>query len=171
MLKTCVDVFMDAQQRRLSFPLPSGAYKIHEGIRSLQAIGATVKTIQDKIINGKPFRQNEHLGCCLGYERGSYLKSVPKRISWYLGYDILPGIAALHGNGWDSNQVRSAHEQADNSASSLIARCDNYQRLIKPSIKVEYDAMQTGDSVLLDLILRAIFIGERALKFCDNEAA
>lgn len=171
MLKTCVNVFLYAQQRRLSFPLAAGAYKIDEGIRSLQSIGGTIETIQDKIITGKRFGYNEHLGCCLGFERGMYLKSVPKRISETLGYDILPGIAALSGDGWNAICVKSAYKHAYNEARHTISKCDDYHELIKSGISLEYEAMQNGDSILLDLIRSAVLIGEKALKCCDNETA
>lgn len=170
MLTTCADVFTEAQKRRLSFPLSAGAYKIDEGIRSLQSIGGTIETIQEKIVTRKRFGYNEHLGCCLGFERGSYLKSVPKRISETLGYDILPGIAALRGDGCDAMLVQSAYKQAYNEALHTILRCDDYHELIKSSISVEYEAMRNGNSILFDLIRSAIFIGEKASKFCDDEA-
>lgn len=101
----CHDAFTAGQTFRKRVPLSAGAYKIDEAVDRLARLRQCVETISDKIRRGEKFGEYEEIYGCLGRERGTYLKRMPKLIANTLSEMILPGIAKLTANGVPSSEV------------------------------------------------------------------
>ena len=78
-------------------------------------------------------------------ERGTYLKSLPARLAERIGYDILPGIAALEGDGVPKAEVQRLVRRAETDAQRLIAECEALRLRLKGGIEHEYRAMRQNE--------------------------
>jgi hypothetical protein len=88
----------------------------------------------------------------MAYERGSYLKSIPVRLAELVGHKVLPGIAALEGDGIPRAEVIRLKHRAEIDAHQLPADCEAARLRLKGGILQEYAAMRRGKSYLSKLI-------------------
>lgn len=112
-------------------------------------------TVAKRIQFGGTFRANEIIGPCLACmadESGTCLKSLPAYLAKLIGYDILPAIAALEGDGVSKSEVPRLLSHAETDAKRLISDCEAIRLRLKGGIKQEYEAMRQGQSHLIDLI-------------------
>jgi len=167
----CHDAFTAGQAFRQTVPLRAGAYKIGDTMRRLTRLRRCVETIANKVRRGDKFGEYEDLHCCLGHERGAYLKDMPKLIANTLGEAILPGIAELAADGVPPSEVARAYRQAERDVQGLLWDCEKAHQRLQRDIRHEYTAMRQGGSHLLDLLRQAEAIGQRALDLVDAHNA
>ena len=167
----CHDAFTAGQAFRQNVPLSAGAYKIGDAMRRLARLRRCVETIADKVKRGEKFRAYEDLHCCLGHERGAYLKDMPKLIANALGEAILPGIAELAADGVSPSEVVRAYGQAERDVQALLWDCEKAHQRLGQGISHEYTAMRQRGSHLLELLRQAEAIGQRALDLVDAHNA
>lgn len=79
------------------------------------------------------------------------MKSVPQRIYLLLGHDILPSIAALHGDGVSAGDVQTLKAFADREANGIIWSAQSAHDLLQSGIQHEYGAQIAGESYLNSL--------------------
>lgn len=102
----CRDAFDYGQDLRRQPPLNSGRCNIEEVAKWLSDMRQTLDGIAEITCRRGFYPKRTHLPCCLPSERAIFLKSVPQRICLLLGHDILPSIAALHGDGVSAGESR-----------------------------------------------------------------
>ena len=102
----CVLAFDKKQKERKQYPLRSGKYKLDEVGQTLDKILRGFDNIVD-YRNGKnrqPYGQVD-LGGFLACEMHTRLRNVPTMLSEILGEKVLPGVAALTGDGFPAPDV------------------------------------------------------------------
>lgn len=151
-LQTCNDAFAAARAERLKHPLNEGLFKLDAALRDIEDWQKLVATISGRVRAGDKFDADECLGPCMAHERGAYLKGLPARLAWLIGYMILPGIAALGGDGVPKAEVQSLVRRAEADAQRLLADCESVRCRLKLGIDTEYRAMRRSGSLLLDLL-------------------
>lgn len=151
-MPTCHDIFNAARAERAKYPLTHGQYKLAEAVHMIDRWRDLITTITERVRTGGKFGQDEYLGPCMAYERGTYLKSIPARLAGLLGYTILPAIAALEGDGLPNAQVQRLLRCAETDAQRLIDACEALRLRLKGGINQEYDAMHKGESALFQLL-------------------
>lgn len=161
----CRDAFNVAQQRRARVPLRSGKYKIGEAMQELDRMGDTVGAIAHRFQSRKGFPENEPLGGCTSDDKDAYVLAVPLHIADSLGYDMLPGVEALSGDGWPPNMVENAVTLARAEVDYVLAACERVHAKLHKNLAEEYRAMRRGKSELLSLIRKAEIVGLGPLQF------
>jgi hypothetical protein len=160
---TCRDTFNAARTQRTKHPLTKGRYKLDEARHAIEDWRRLVNTIAERVRTGGKFGIDENLGPCMAEERGVYLKSIPARLAERLGHDILPGIAALEGDGVPKAEVQHLLRRAETDALRLIAECEAARLHLKGGIEKEYGAMKREGSMLLGLLETARKLTSSAL--------
>lgn len=146
---TCHDIFNAAREMRKAHPLSSGRFKLDEAQDRINQLQKLVTTVADRLRAGGKFGENENLGPCMAYERGTYLKGIPGQLAELLGYTILPAIAALEGDGMPKAHAKHLLSRAETDTQRLIDACEALRLRLKGGIKHEYDSMRRGESELL----------------------
>ncbi len=149
---TCHDIFNAARAQRAKYPLASGLYKLREAEHAIEDWLRLVNTIAERTQGGSGFGATENLGPCMSYERGAFLKELPKKVAELVGYNILPGIAALEDDGVKKADVERLLSRAETDAQRLVAECEAVKIRLKGGIKREYEAMRQGESHLSRLL-------------------
>lgn len=144
--------------------LRSGRYKLEEAHRDLLRMRKTVVSIADGITGRAKHKVGQSLGYCTNDDKAYFLKRLPKTVASSLGGTILPGIAALEGDGVSKATVRDLTTSADRTALALLEECDMVHSILAGGIQREYDAMRRGSSYALNLLDQALNLTERGLK-------
>lgn len=151
-LSPCRAAFDEAEAFRRSVPLPSGQHKLREAASELAQIRATVNAIGDSVRTPRDYRPGQLLGMCTMDDRAVWLKRLPKILAEKLGLKILPGIAALAGDGVPPDVAAHESREATEQAEQLLTRCERLHARLKSGIKPEYDALKRGNSEIYDLL-------------------
>lgn len=158
--KTCHDAYDAGRALRAESPLKEGRYKLSEARSDIDCWLGLALTITERLRTGTGFESAESLGPCMSSERGSYLKSIPERLARLIAYKILPGIAALEGDGIAKTEVERLMNRAYSIVWQLIAECEAVRLHLKTSINREYNAMRRGESPLIRLLVDAMALTE-----------
>ncbi len=147
----CREKFHEGQQERLNHPLPYGAYKMKEVGNRLESCLESLLEIINYKLSGQPmptcFRH------CANSEVNSWLKDRPLDIAKSMGYDILPGIAALGGDGVTKGDVQRIKARYKTVISAIIVQCDAVHRRGKNynlTFALLCLAVETIDAILCD---------------------
>ena len=163
----CRAAFDASRASRRKHPLNAGCYKLEEAHRDLLRARKTVVSIADGITGRAKHKVGQSLGSCTTDDKAHFLKGLPKAIASSLGGTILPGIAALDGDGVSKATVQSLTTSAKRDVQALLEACDMVHSILKARIQREYDAMRHGGSYALDLLDRALALTARALEAAD----
>ena len=163
----CQCAFEEAQAKRRRNPLSSGAHKLREALRLLKQFAATIIEIERLVCGTRKRDAGDLLGCCTIEDKAAWLKSLPKGIAACLGYDVLPAIDALTGDGVSGSVLRPVANGARSRAESIVQECDIIDGLIRISVDLEYQAMRRNGSNLgvpivdvMNLITSALSLAE-----------
>lgn len=151
-LQTCQDAFRVGRAERDNHPLRSGLYKLEEARQDIESWRELLSTIAARLRSGGTFGADENLGPCMAQERGIYLKGLPGRLAQLIGYKILPGIAALGGDGIPRVEVERLLHSAQTKAQHLIADCESVRLRLEGGIDHEYREMRQGNGALIGLL-------------------
>ncbi len=91
------------------------------------------------------------LPCCLPHEVAKWLKNVPLIAAWDLGHD-LPAFAALPLDGVDENLVRRESPRLRTRVNELLCNLEATHMKLNSGVKIEYQAMRRGSSLLEPLL-------------------
>jgi hypothetical protein len=149
---TCRDTFNAARTQRTKYPLAKGRYKLGEAEHAIEDWLRLVNTIAERTQRGIGFGAAENLPSCMSYEREAFLKELPKKVAELVGYHILPGIAALEGDGVPKAEVQRLLRRAETDAQRLIAECEAARVRLMGGIEREYRAMRNGKSNVSGLL-------------------
>lgn len=151
-LSPCRAAFDKAEAFRRSVPLPSGQHKLREAASELAQIRATVDAIADSARTPRDYRPGQLLGMCTMDDRAVWLKRLPTILAEKLGRKILPGIAALAGDGVPPDVAAHESREATEQAEQLLTRCEALHSSMKRGIALENNALKRGESEVYDLL-------------------
>ena len=154
-MNPCRRAFEQGQASRRKHPLNRGAYKLCETQQNLNLMITTLDAVGDYLRRRPQHRGPMGLGGCTTDDKAIYLKRIPTTLAKMFGYDVLPAIAALTGDGVPQHNVRQALGQIQRRVESLLEEADVQHFRLKKGIKVEYENMKTGHSELYGLITDA----------------
>ena len=164
---TCAAAMAAGALARERDPLHRGAYKLRE-VRSW-----TTRCLEDVEVISK-YKGKALIGRlrhCTSDDKVPWLKARPADIAHDLGYYVLPGIAALIGDGLPPIVVNRLAKEAEAAAGLLVARCQSVHDLIYKNINHEYLHMENGESMVGALLSDMLCIVDRALdKYNWHEA-
>jgi hypothetical protein len=99
----------------------------------------------------------------MGHEISGWLKQIPIELSWLLGHNIVPAISALSGDKVDPLVITSIQRNIEPEIERLLEDCAKTHTRISIDIGREYKNMQQGESEVLQLLMVAISICNRAI--------
>jgi hypothetical protein len=159
-MPTCHDIFNTARAEHAKYPLTKGRYKLDEARHAIEDWHKLIVTVANRVRTGRVFGEDENLGPCMADERGTYLKGLPDRLANLVGYNILPAIAALEGDGVPKAEVERLLRRAETDAQRLLAECEAARARLNGGIDHEYGAMRRGESHLNSLLAAAQHMAE-----------
>ena len=168
MIKKCRKEYKDGLSNRIHHPFPRSIYKLRERVSIWNRFARTINEIKD-YKNGltNPYMFDG----CAPHETSIWLKWRPTEIAYRMGYDIVPAIDALKGDGVDEYTIEKIKRKFIPEIEELIDDCDALYDVIKKNIYYEYDNFKKGYSELRDLHERAIDITQGILDYSGREEA
>ena len=168
MIKKCRKEYKDGLSNRIQNPLPSSIYKLRERVAIWNRYVGTINEIKDY----KNGLTNPYMFDCFApYESSIWLKGRLSEIPYRMGYDIVPAIEALKGDGVDEYTIERIKQKFIPGIEELVDDCDALNDIIKKNIYYEYDNFKKGYSELRDLHERAIDIAQGILDYSGHEEA
>jgi len=99
----------------------------------------------------------------MGHEIAGWLKQIPIELSWLLGHNIVPAVSALSGDKVDPSIITCIQRNIEPEIERLLEDCAKTHTRISIDIGREYKNMQQGESEVLQLLMVAISICNRAI--------
>ena len=159
----CHKEFAAAQQRRTQHPLRSGLYKLEESKWRITRMQETLYAIGEYLSGRGRYRPGSALGpCCMPFDKGFWLRKLPRLVAEMLAYEILPAIQALTGDGVPLRDVQHEHRSATNRAERLLADCDTQLQRLKHYKAIVNAELRSGYSPLYALLSDAKSIADDA---------
>ena len=165
----CQDAFNTGTADRATYPLHSGIYKLRDARNNLNRCADTVANISAYQREG-PDAGRGWFGCCTHEDADVWLKSLPEVLAHELGYNVMPAIRALAGDGVPADKVAGCLHRAQGKVDGLVPLCDTARGWLAPSIDREYRRMKNHDSMLEPLIVHAMEVVDEALRTAEAEA-
>lgn len=150
-MATSTNTFQNAQKRRASYPLRSGEYKLEETHHQLKSLAEEVRRIATMKNNPRNSEYKHRLRHCTSEDCANWLKGVTNTIADLMGYNVLPAIDALVGDGISNADAEQIKSKVFHRINELVWACDSAQRVLKQGISVEYGNFKRGDSILAGL--------------------
>jgi hypothetical protein len=164
----CHDAFDAAQQKRAQHPLQAGAYKLREVRNRVERMQDTMCDIGEYLKKPRDFYPGQCLGsCCTTDDKADWIQSLPAKVADLIGYDLLPAIAALTGDGIAETDVAGELANARASARRLVKDCEAQHIRLQAGTEPEFHAIETGYSDVYALLVDADGIARRALELID----
>lgn len=164
----CHDAFGAAKAERNKYPLKSGLYKLYDARRNISRMQESMCAIGDYLNGRHDCSPGGLLGpCCTTDDKAVWIKDLPKQVARNLGYDILPAIEALTGDGIAASDVKGELARARAEAERLLDDCETQHKRLKSNIDDEYRAMKSGYSDVYALLFEAKGIAHRALELVE----
>lgn len=161
MITTPLTAFNQGINDRSRYPLRNGVYKLKETLCILRR----TKSYVEKVIRCKECKISlpAILGPCMGHEIAGWLKQIPIELSWLLGHNIVPAVSALSGDKVDPLIITCIQRNIEPEIERLLEDCAKTHTRISIDIGREYKNMQQGESEVLQLLMVAISICNRAI--------
>jgi hypothetical protein len=158
--KSCRDEFHEGLESRKDHPLPHGYYKLRE---CHDRLVGTVEELQriEELVSGRGDKWS--LQHCVSEDKHIWVKNVPRAVAWRLGYEALPGLRALTGNGVSQRLVDELYPILMVKAEDLAERLETHRKRISKNVRFEYDSMRLGLPFLKPLVTEATCIAARAM--------
>lgn len=161
-LAPCRDAFDRGQSDRQPHRLKTGAYKIGNVRDDLTRSLRTMDAIRAFKCRRRHSRRPAPLGCCTSEEMPLWIKRQPEALAHQLGYDLLPAIAALGGDGVPDADVADALCELRPEIDALVQRCEWEHARLQSAVRYEYTALRAGRSALCKLMEDARSLAEAA---------
>jgi hypothetical protein len=158
---TCNDIFnLRLHERTTRYPLAYGRYKLVEARHWLNRAGRNIDLMMKDFDN--LYRKRTYLGCTVD-DRSTWLKHTPLDVAEGLGYEVVPGIDALLGDGVSLITVNNIKAKVLPEINQLVVNCDQVRNQISKNIKVEYRCWQQQNSLVKPLTIKAVTIIDEIL--------
>jgi len=155
---TTMETYEAAQKLRAKIaPLSQGRYKLAEGLHTMSRSVVTLER-QGKApaLHGAPLKPSLP-PLCSDNEFGRWAKGVPTLIADIYGYDILPAIKALEGDGLSSAEVANILAASQSEITTLLHNAESVrgdipskgllQHTIKDLLGLAREAAKTIDRI------------------------
>ena len=160
-MPTCIDIFNQSlNDRNARYPLANGRYKLVEVRHWLNRACRNIDLMMKNFDN--PYGKRKYLGCTVD-DRSTWLKHTPLDVAEGLGYEVVPGIDALLGDGVSLTTVNNIKAKVLPEINQLLVDCDVVRNQISKSIKVEYSCWQQQSSLVKPLTTKAVKIIDEIL--------
>lgn len=156
-MDTCRKAYNDGSIIRAKTPLKSGHYKLRDTLRTLKRCKSTIGEIGAHLHDTNT-RGDKLLGCCMSYEKHTWLKQLPIDISTMLGQHVMPGIIALSGDGVPAQILVDIMNEMKPRIDQLKEECERQRQSLRHGIQDEYRAIKAGSSGSMDIVDEAIAI-------------
>ena len=163
--KTCFEAYEAAEITRNRHPLSNGEYKLRECSDRLGSTLEELSRIQD-LVSGRGDKWS--LMHCTSEDKHLWLKGVPAAVAWRLGYEVIPGLRALTGDGVPEAVIDATFPNVEHKVANLMLQLESTHRLIRKNIGIEYRRMRSDDSLLKPLVVEAIQITGDVLSVIDH---
>ena len=142
---------------RASYPLHKGIYKLRE---SADWLKRSAKNI-DTMIGYHHSREGSKafIACCWD-DKSSWLKDIVVDVAHRLGYEILPGIEALKGDGLTMVNIYKIRTQTLTKIDLILDEVDRIHSLIKKQIDHEYAEWGKRRSPIKDVLIDTAILAE-----------
>ncbi|MCL7404906.1 hypothetical protein MWN63_02785 [Paradonghicola geojensis] len=127
----------------------------------------TMIAIRRRLKNPNEKYPSPVLGCCALSEMDEWLRNLPTKIATMLGYNILPAIEALPGDGIAKIDVDGELYNAEIDARRLLNDCERQHTRLQTHLGTEYRSIKSGYSDVYALLVDADGIVRRALELVD----
>ena len=158
----CRRAFDRGQSDRQPHRLKTGAYKIGNVRDDLARSLRTMDAIREYKCRRHMSKTPVPLGCCTSEEMPLWIKRQPEALAHQLGYDLLPAIAALGGDGVPDTDVADALRELRPEIDALVQRCEWEHARLQSGVRYEYTALRAGRSALCKLMEDARSLAEAA---------
>lgn len=158
MPKNCYQSFGQGWSARINYPLQSGRYKLEELTWAFCSYRDTLGLVRN-YVTGKS--RDTFLGGCVSSDKHVWLKRLPLDIANCLGYNLLPGLLALKLEG--AKCVDSEYPAIERECLELLEHLECTRIAVDKNIKLEYQHMKRGGSLLEPLIKEALVLVQKAL--------
>ncbi len=160
-MPTCIDIFNQSlNDRNARYPLANGRYKLVEVRHWLNRACRNIDLMMKDFDN--PYRKRTYL-CCTVDDRSTWLKHTPLDVAEGLGYEVVPALNALVGDGVELTNINNIRALVLPKINQLVADCEVVKNQISKSIKVEYRCWQQQNSLVKPLTAQAVAIIDEIL--------
>lgn len=158
---SCQQEFKRGSADRLGRPLPHGRYRL------VQLAGWLERDLEDileirELVSGRT--RWPALNGCTAEDKHEWLADMPAHIAYLLGYDLLPGLAALPEDGAPPGIVSRLMPILRADCDDLVERLEHVRLTIKRSVGIEYDCMRSGQSMLEPPLRKALRMIDSSLE-------
>jgi len=158
-------IFKDAQTKRAAYPLPYGIYKLEEAVSGLMRSSENIRQLME--YSKRRHTLSPSFIACTWEDKAAWLKNAVLDIAHTLGYEILPSIDAMKGDGLKQAAIDQLKALAMDTTPELLVEVDRLYGRIRRKISYEYLGWKDGNSEVQDLILRTAELGQRLLNDAD----
>lgn len=158
----CRKAFEQMQEKRLSYPLKAGIYKIREVRRDIKSWNNQIDILAK---NRRKKDANPMMRHCTIEDSYRWLKKLPLTIAGAIGYKTLPGLQALHGDDIPEETINMLKAKYTPQLDNLIDKCDILELRLRKNIGLEYHKWEYGESDLKDLLNGALSIIDGILNY------
>jgi hypothetical protein len=159
--RSCLEAFEDGVHSRLNYPLHMGLYKLSESYRRIQYVRDEVVRVAE-VVNGK--RSPFSLRSCTNEDKAYWLRDVPIKVAYRMGYEIIPGLRALEFDDVPKGPCEAAALQVESKIPASLVKWDYLRDSYKNRIGSEYVRMRNGQSNALLVVDEALSVIDSALK-------
>ena len=134
----CADEYRKSSEARRAYPLPSGGYKLVEVRTRLEQTSQAVTNFMRETGSGRS---------------PVWIRQIPTMIAGELGYNVIPAISALVGDGLPLAQVRKLLTAARTAALDIVRRCDVALARLGSSVSAQHSRLLI-ENIMLEALLR-----------------
>jgi hypothetical protein len=136
--------FTNNWDKRKNHPLTRGIYKLSEAQGELEQLSNGVKNIYKYRLKKISYL---HSPCCPN-EISLWLKNMPIYISENFGYNVVPALSALRGDGLSDSEFKNMKRRYGPLIYEYIDECARFHEALKHSIRFETSSWHFGESRL-----------------------
>ena len=142
-----------------------GHYKLEEVLLSFEQLHEEVRRIA---VFKKRREKVWYPSMCTQFDMGLWLKTVPERTAYQLGWKLLPAFEALVYDKVAARDVDSLRPWLTAAVGRLLQDLEIARQDIRLGIGREYTRMKLGDPMIEPLLQRAIWLTEEALSLTPS---
>lgn len=154
---TALQIFYQSSALRYRYPLNTGRYKLEEGLVSIKR---TLSTYRAGLCDRQLLAGSGIYESCMRCEFDEWLMTIPEYIAYDLGYNILPGLSALVGDGVEHDEMTPQVEQYLYFVPNKLKELDSIWLKLGKSKQYQNDDLLAMERLCNDL-----------LEFCERMLA
>ena len=162
----CTEIFNQRKSERTHHPMPFGRYKLKEALDRLKR---DYENIDDMMGSHNDTFKPKNYTCCTDEDKAIWLKKVPNGIAERFGWEVIPSIDALIGDGITTSEINKIKSIYVPRIENLVNDCEKTRRKISKNIDIEYNNWKKERSDIQPLLNESISIVEEILTITNIE--